>query len=176
MSLSASRPPRTAKSPTRRLADENADLPGPGEKRSRRPSPTKQAAPSRQRARLSPSRLTTNLSAAAAGVDSPAAHEGDADCTLRGAGGLVASSAPANGEWVASACGGWRQGPDPDTTRAIRHSSPLPSALLSLLSAPLCSAPLRSAPLRSSPLLSSPLLSSPLFFSPLLSGRYLSAN
>ena len=95
-----------AESPTRvRTAVGNENLsPGPGEKRHRRPSPSKQtAALSRHRASpLSPSRILWNQSVAAARTDSPAAREGVADCLLRGAGGLVASSALANGEWVVS--------------------------------------------------------------------------
>ena len=93
------------------MADENADSPGPGEKRSRRPSPTKQVAPSRQRGPLSPSRLTTNLSAAAAGVDSPAAHEELPHLApmLRGTGETAASSALVNGEWQRSPIVGERQ-------------------------------------------------------------------
>ena len=95
-----------AESPTRvRTAVGNGNLPpGPGEKRLRRPLPSKQtAALSRHRASpLSPSRTLWNQSVAAARTDSPAAREGVADCLLRGAGGLVASSALANGEWVVS--------------------------------------------------------------------------
>ena len=109
--LPASCPSMAVESPARRRApvtDENTDSPRPGDKRSRWPSPIKQAASSRQRGPLSPSRLT-NLSAAAAGSDSPAVHEHVPEPVLHGAGEVMASSAPAtNGEWVVACVGGWR--------------------------------------------------------------------